>query len=604
MSRQTDLSKAPSASQRNAERWQVVVFSLVLVAMTFAVFGQTAHFHFVNLDDDLYVYGNFRVESGLTWKGFVWVWTHPECYFYHPLTMLSLMADAQWHGANAGGYHLTNVFIHAASTVLLFLSLRRMTGAIWRSAFVAAVFAIHPLRVESVAWVAERKDVLSALFFMLTLWAYAHYVQKPSRARYFAVALVFALGLLCKNMLVTLPVVLLLLDWWPLGRMKLDGGVRAEVLWPLVKEKIPLFLLSLAAGVLGSLILQQSPNSDHFPLSVRSGNAVVSYAIYLWQTAFPEKLAIPYLVPAGGWPVWKIGLALALLGAISVLVWAWRKAKPYLVVGWLWYLVMLLPVIGFIQVSYHARADRYTYLPGIGVALAVAWWAGDWSQVKKWRRAAVGPVMAIVIGAMMMCAWVQTGYWKDGETLWRHTVACDPENRIALNNLGNALLLEGKADEAEGWLQKASAANPTSALIYVDLGLCYMQMGRVESALSQYQAALKLEPRNSSIQNDLAWILATGPQASLRDGGKAVELASSANAQMDGKSPEFLDTLAAAFAEAGRFPEAMEAAHRALPLAEAQLNAALVEELRTEMKFYQAGKPLPLSVQSGQEGNH
>jgi tetratricopeptide (TPR) repeat protein len=721
--------KAPVATGRLDQRGPVAALCLLLVAITFAVFGQTAHFGFVNFDDDLYVYANARVTCALTWKGLLWAWMHPVCYFYHPLTMLSLMVDYQLHGLHAGGYHLTNVLLHAASAVLLFLVLRRMSGALWRSAFVAAVFAIHPLRVESVAWISERKDVLSGLFFMLTLGAYARYVRQPSRRRYAAVALAYALGLLSKNMLVTLPMVLLLLDWWPLQRFKLDGagGGKAALFWRLVKEKIPLFLLSIASCVATALVPVKIPESVRVPLFGRIGNALVSYVIYLRQMVCPARLAIPYLYPPNGLPFWMVGLAFVLLAAISITVWACRERRPYLLMGWLWYLGMLLPVAGFIQISYHARADRYTYLPAIGLALAATWAVGDWSRRWKLPRAVLGGLMAALIAALMICSWKQTGYWKDTETLWTHTLACAPGNHTALSklglllcqqgrldeavahyqnglqiypddaeihadlgnallqqgnvdqaiahylmalkvmpdfaeahynlgnalvqkdrfseavtqfqvalrfnptnadahinlgnvlfklgrvdeaiahyqnalqikpdfvpvrlNLGNALLQVGKPDQALAHLQQALDANPNNAGLRLSLGLCLLQLGRMQDALSQYQNALQIEPANPALQNNLAWLLATSPEASLRDGNRAVELARQANALTSGQNPAFLTTLAAAFAEAGRFPEAVETAQRALSLAGAQSDTMLAAMLQSELKLYQAGAP-------------
>ena len=388
MTGQQSPLKARVGAGRWDQRWRVPAVCLVLAAITFAVFGQTAGFEFVNYDDNSYVYENPVVARGLTLKGAVWALTYGEIGHWHPLTWLTHMADCQVYGLWAGGHHLTNVALHAVAAVLLFLALREMTGSLWRSAFVAAVFAIHPLRVESVAWIAERKDVLSGVFFMLTLWAYARYARQPSRWRYAAVALAYALGLLCKNTLVTLPFVLLLLDWWPLHRVKLDGAGGGKVgaarlvalFGGLVKEKIPLFLLSAGSCVATALVPEKVLDSDRLPFLERIGNALVSYGIYLRQMVFPAGLAIPYLNPPNGLPFWKVALAFVLLAAISISVLACRKRRPYLLVGWLWYLGMLVPAIGFIQISYYAHADRYTYLPGIGLALAGTWAVGDWSS--------------------------------------------------------------------------------------------------------------------------------------------------------------------------------------------------------------------------------
>jgi len=475
---------------------------IVLVLAVWAVFGQTARFGFVNYDDGRYVYDNPVVEKGLTLKGAFWALTDDKIDHWHPLTWLSHMADCQVYGLWAGGHHLTNVALHAVAAMLLFLALREMSGSLWRSAFVAAVFAIHPLRVESVAWIAERKDVLSGVFFMLTLWAYARYARQPSRWRYAVVALLYGFGLLCKNTLVTLPFVLLLLDWWPLNRVTLDGADSGKVgaarlmalFGGLVKEKIPLFLISAGSCVVTVLAPQKVAGSAQIPLLERLGNAVVSYGIYLWQVVFPAGLAIPYLNPPNGQPFWKVALAFVLLAAISMGVLACWKKRPYLLVGWLWYLGMLVPVIGIIQISYHAHADRFTYLPGIGLVMAGTWAAGDWSMGWKHRRAVLEGLTAAVMGALMVCSWKQAAYWQDSETLWTHTLACTTDNEIAHNNLGNALLQKERVDEAIVHDQEALRISPNFAEAHYNLGLAICQKGRVDEAIVQFQEALKIKP--------------------------------------------------------------------------------------------------------------
>jgi tetratricopeptide (TPR) repeat protein len=494
--------EVPVGAGRRDQRWQVPAVCLVLAAITFAVFGQTAGFGFVNYDDQGYVYENPMVAKGLTLKGAVWALTYGGIGHWHPLTWLSHMADCQVYGLWAGGHHLTNVALHAVAAMLLFLAFREMTGSLWRSAFVAAVFAIHPLRVESVAWIAERKDVLSGVFFMLTLWAYARYARRPSRGRYAAVALACALGLLCKNTLVTLPFVLLLLDWWPLqrmGRMAFFGG--------LVKEKIPLFLLSVGSCVATVLVPETVNNSDRLPFLERIGNAVVSYGIYLRQMVYPAGLVIPYLHPPNGLPFWKVGMAFVLLAAISMVVLACWKKRPYLLAGWLWYLGMLVPMIGFVQISYYAHADRYTYLPGIGLVLAGTWWVGDWSMGWQQRQAVLGRLMAAVIGILMVCAWIQTGYWKSSETLWTHTLACTTGNDLAHYNLGVVLEQEGSVDEAITQFQEALQIKPNYAEAHNNLGLALFQRGRVDEATTQFQKAVQINPALAAAHNNLGKVL-------------------------------------------------------------------------------------------------
>ncbi len=657
------MNPAATSEGPKPQARQVAAVCIVLVLAVLAVFGQTAGFEFVDYDDGLYVYENPVVAKGLTLNGAAWALTYGGIGHWHPLTWLTHMADCQVYGLWAGGHHLTNVALHAAAAVLLLLALREMTGSLWRSAFVAGVFAIHPLRVESVAWIAERKDVLSGVFFMLALWAYARYAGRPSRWRYAAVALAYALGLLCKNTLVTLPFVLLLLDWWPLHRVKLDEAAGGKVMapfWGLVKEKIPLFLLSVGSCVATALVPEKVPDTARWPFVDRIGNALVSYCVYLRQMVFPAGLAIPYPNPPNGLPFREAALAFVVLAAISMIVSACWKKRPYLLVGWLWYLGMLVPAIGIIQISYYTHADRYTHLPGIGLVMAGTWAVGDWSMGWKHRRAALGGLMAAVMGILMACAWKQTTYWKNSETLWTHAIACTTDNAVAYNNLGYALLqkgqqdeaiahfhkaleiqpdngeahynlgnilrLKGKTDEAIAQYQKAVRFKPSIAQAHNNLGTALRQKGRLDEAIAQFQFALQLMPGDDAVhfnlakafyqkgkvgeaiaqyqivlqikpadmeaQNNLAWLLATAPQASLRNGDKAVQLARRANELAGGKNPVILGTLAAAFAETGRFGDAVQSAQKAIEAARAAGRQDLAAKLNGELHHYQAGLPL------------
>ena len=657
------MNPAATSEGPKPQARQVAAVCIVLVLAVLAVFGQTAGFEFVDYDDGLYVYENPVVAKGLTLNGAAWALTYGGIGHWHPLTWLTHMADCQVYGLWAGGHHLTNVALHAAAAVLLLLALREMTGSLWRSAFVAGVFAIHPLRAESVAWIAERKDVLSGVFFMLTLWAYARYAGRPSRWRYAAVALAYALGLLCKNTLVTLPFVLLLLDWWPLHRVKLDEAAGGKVMapfWGLVKEKIPLFLLSVGSCVATALVPEKVPDTARWPFVDRIGNALVSYCVYLRQMVFPAGLAIPYPNPPNGLPFREAALAFVVLAAISMIVSACWKKRPYLLVGWLWYLGMLVPAIGIIQISYYTHADRYTHLPGIGLVMAGTWAVGDWSMGWKHRRAALGGLMAAVMGILMACAWKQTTYWKNSETLWTHAIACTTDNAVAYNNLGYALLqkgqqdeaiahfhkaleiqpdngeahynlgnilrLKGKTDEAIAQYQKAVRFKPSIAQAHNNLGTALRQKGRLDEAIAQFQFALQLMPGDDAVhfnlakafyqkgkvgeaiaqyqivlqikpadmeaQNNLAWLLATAPQASLRNGDKAVQLARRANELAGGKNPVILGTLAAAFAETGRFGDAVQSAQKAIEAARAAGRQDLAAKLNGELHHYQAGLPL------------
>jgi tetratricopeptide (TPR) repeat protein len=473
------------------------------------------------LDDDLYVYQNPVVEKGLTAQGISYVFTHQMCDFYHPLTMLSLMLDDQVYGLNPGGYHLTNVLLHAATTVLLFLVLRRMmdtrsgnnagTAAtpmdtLWPSAFVAAVFAIHPLRVESVAWVTERKDVLSGLFFVLTLGAYVRYTRGPlSLARYLSVIFLFALGLLSKPSLVTLPFLLLLLDYWPLGRTQTTAARPFWKVWrPLVIEKIPLFGLS-ALLCIATLLTQENymATVGEFPLSTRLGYAAVSYVVYLKQMFYPAGLVVLYHFPERGLPLSEIVLALALLAGISLGALALRRRRPYLLVGWLWYLGMLVPMIGLVHVGAAARADRFTYLAQIGVYIMLAWAAKDFAISWQYGGRLLGAGALSVIVVLMACAWKQTTYWRNSDALWTHTLAFASGNPLAENNFGEALLNEDKVDEAIPHLQKALQLNPGYVEAHNNLGNALLRQGKLDEAISQFQTALKLDPGYADAYHDL-----------------------------------------------------------------------------------------------------
>ncbi len=474
------------------DRWTVPVVCFFLVAAVWLVFGQTLGYDFVNYDDNVYVYGNPVVQKGLTWEGFRWALSYGNIGHWHPLTWLSHMLDCQIYGLNAGGHHLTNVLLHTATVILLFLVLRQMTGSLWRSAFVAAVFAIHPLRVESVAWVAERKDVLSVFFFMLTLGAYVRYVRHPpSTIRYGMVVLFFALGLLSKNMLVTLPFVLLLLDYWPLNRLS-DSSPR--LLLRRVAEKVPLFMLMVGSCVVTFLVPEKVSSDLHLPFGLQMENAVVSYVTYLGQMIYPSSLACLYPNPTNYLPLWQVAGALGLLLAISGTIWRFHKQHPWLIVGWLWYLGTMIPVIGIVQISYYAHADRYTYLPQIGLYLLLTWAAADLCAGWQHRRAVLGSLSTAILVALICCAHTQVSYWRNSELLWTHTLACTSDNFVGHTILGTAFLQQGKINEAISHFQKALQINPDYADAHYNLGNALLQKGDVDEAIAQYQRALQIHP--------------------------------------------------------------------------------------------------------------
>jgi tetratricopeptide (TPR) repeat protein len=507
------------------DRWLVSGVCIFLAATVWLVFGQTLGHEFVNFDDDLCVYDNPVVQKGLTWEGFRWALTYGQIGHWHPLTWLSHMLDCQLYGLRPGGHHLTNLLLHGAAAILLFLVLRRMTGFLWRSAFVAAVFAIHPLRAESVAWVAERKDVLSAFFFMLTLGAYVRYVQRRSKVEgressagsgslaldprrstldYCLVVLCFALGLLSKNMLMTMPFVLLLLDYWPLNRL---SGFTPQVLLRGVAEKIPLFILTIGSCVATALV-PEKVTADKLSFGLRMENAVVSYVTYLWQMIHPSGLACLYPNPTNYLPFWQAAGALMLLLAISGAVWAFRKTHPWLVVGWLWYLGMMIPVIGIVQISvYTTHADRYTYLPQIGLYLLLTWTAADLCAGWRHRRVVLGGLATVILVALIFCARTQTMYWRNSELLWTHTLACTSDNYVAHDNLGNTLLQQNKVDEAITHFQEALQIKPDYAQAWYNLGNALLQKGQVDEAITHFQKALQIKPDYAGAYNNLGYAL-------------------------------------------------------------------------------------------------
>lgn len=500
-----------SPAEATPPRGWLVAICLSLALAVWVVFGQTTRHEFVNFDDDVYVYENEIVAQGLTGRGFVWALTHAHGANWHPLTTLSHMLDCQLFGLNPTGHHLVNVLLHGATVVLLFLLLRNLTGDTWKSAFVAAVFGLHPLRVESVAWLAERKDVLSGLFFVLTVAAYVRYARKPfAPAAYALVVALLALGLLCKPMLVTVPFVLLLLDYWPLARLQDGAGRPATTIGRLLAEKIPLLLLSAAACVITMLVqkdvVQMAPP---WGLPIRVGNAAVSYFAYAGQMIWPSGLGVLYPHPGDRLPGWWAGLSILGLLIISVAAAvAWRK-RPYLIVGWLWYLGMLVPVIGLVQVGIQARADRYTYLPQIGLYVATVWWAASlgssWRQGRIWLRTAAAVILAVLI----VTARAQTTHWRDSISLWSHTLACTTNNPSAHLNLGRGLSTEGRLAEAIQQYERALQLDPNYAEARISLGAALLLQGRLVEAILNCELALKQQPASPAAHYNLGTALAT-----------------------------------------------------------------------------------------------
>lgn len=482
----------------------ISVCGLLLVAVL-TVFGQTVRHDFVNFDDDQYAYDTPNPSRGLTLRGVVWAFTHRQCGNWHPLTGISHGLDYQVYGLWAGGHHLTNVFLHAASAIVLLLVMQRMTGALWPSALVAAVFAIHPLHVESVAWVSERKDVLSGLFFMLTLSAYEAYVRRRSSGnQYGRVLLFFALGLMCKPTLVTLPLVLLVLDYWPLCRFRDASDADWRIATALLIEKIPLLALA-AASSLVTLLAQKDviALSHKFSLDLRIANAIVSYAGYLGDTFYPAGLAAFYPFPGHGLPQGVVIGSLLVLAGISAAVIACRRNRPYLVTGWLWFLGVLVPMIGLVHVGGQARADRYTYLPQTGLAIMVAWAVRDVTRAWSWRRLICGTASMLVLCVLVVCAWRQTTFWHDSETLWTHVLESTRNNAVAHNNLGK-FLVNGRANsEVVSIYLQTLRVDPRYSEAHEARARAAAFHGRPDEAIEQFRKALDIYSGYALAQNNL-----------------------------------------------------------------------------------------------------
>ena len=516
-----------------------LAIAVLLVSAIFAIYGQTSGFGFVNFDDPDYVTANSHVRAGLSQESITWAFRHSFAGNWFPLTWLSHMLDVQLFGLDGGFHHLTSVGLHAAAAVLLFLFLGRITSARGPSAMVAALFALHPLHVESVAWIAERKDVLSAFFCMLTLCAYARYAARPSSIRYLAALLFFLLGLLAKPMLVTLPLVLLLLDYWPLRR-----GVR-------ILEKAPFLLLSAIFCVVTFQVHREAGSAallDLLPFATRVQNALVSYAFYAVKLFWPVNLAAYYPYPPHPLVAMAVLSALGMI-AMTILAVRMRHREPCLIVGWTWYVVTLLPVIGLVQVGGQAHADRYTYIPMIGLAIAIVWSVRE--LLRKHSRILL--ISGLSVSAVcMILSWQQARYWRDSITLFRHAVAVTTDNSFARFNLAAALNEEGRTAEASEELAETVRIQPNSASARAELGQLLAKQGQLPQALDQFHAAEMLSPRDPAIHYRLATVLAETGHA-----GEAITEFSQA-AQLEPGNADTHYNLATALLNQGRIGEAAD----------------------------------------------
>jgi len=681
-------------------RPELLVCLFLVIAILF-VYWQVRNFSFVNYDDGQYVTENRYVQDGLTLKSIAWAFTTVHMSNWHPLTWISHMLDYQLYGMSPGQHHLTNVLFHILNTLLLFLVFRRMTGELWKSGFVAALFALHPLHTESVAWVAERKDVLSTFFWILTIWCYARYVEHSERDRYLLMVLFFILGLLAKPMLVTLPFIMLLFDYWPLNRFEFGSSgdssypIQKSFNFGLILEKIPLFILSTASCVV-TYFAQKSGGAvnslDVMKLNVRIANAILSYTNYIVKMIWPYKLAVLYPYPEAI-PFWEVTRACLVLVFISLLSIGLIKKSPYFAVGWFWFLGALVPVIGLVQVGLQSMADRYTYVPLIGLSIIIAWGASDILAGFRHKRIIFAIFTIFVTLAIMISTWFQVARWENSITLFENAVDVTKNNYVAHHKLGEALAVRGETDkaishyseslrikpdfipshlniglilrekhkinEAIEHLSMVLQAKPNHAEAYYELGVTLEKQGNFDAAVKYYYEALRIKPRfakghnklgiimalqkkdkeaifhlykairidshyadaycnlgiiyanQRNIENailhfkkalylnpnmaqalyNLSWILASCEDERFRNGEKAVKLAERLFKITQNNQPLALDALAAAYAEAGKFDEAVTVAKKALELALKQGSNELVLGLKKRLRLYQDGCP-------------
>jgi tetratricopeptide (TPR) repeat protein len=510
-----------------------VLICLALAILTVITFWPLKDCGFINFDDDVYVYQNALVQSGLNWNSIGQAFSSELVKiggFWHPITWLSLMLDYQIFGLNPFGFHMVNLLFHVMSTILIFLVFHRMTKKLWPSAFVACLFAIHPLHVESVAWIAERKDVLSAFFWILTLGAYSYYVEHPGFRRYFFVLLFFILGLMAKPMLITLPFVLLLLDYWPLQRFQeikpnhkvqpevsklltsqtlevkkpADPGYKWSLIFPLLLEKVPLFVLVILSSIVTYITVQNTgflKSIKAISPVVRIGNAFISYITYIGKMIWPNNLAVLYpyqelLVP------WQVFWSVLLFIAITVAVLRMVKRSPYLATGWLWYAGTLVPVIGIVQVGNHALADRYTYIPLMGLFIMVAWGVPD--LLKKWkhRKEILLASSVLSILCLSIITWTQVGYWQNSITLWNHTLKVTDYNVIAYSMRGHAYAGLGNYKQAIDDYGRAIEIKPGFASVYINRGSAYNDLGNYKQAIEDFNRAIEINPGYAEAYNN------------------------------------------------------------------------------------------------------
>jgi len=530
---------------------------LILTLIIFAVFYQVYSFKFITYwgDDPPYVTENLHIQSGITFETIKWAFTSGCVSNWHPLTWFSYMLDWQLFGLNPAGFHLTNLIFHISNTLLVFLVLKKMTRALWQSAFVAALFALHPLHVESVAWVSERKDVLSTFFWLLTMWAYLRYVKQPNVFRYLLTMLIFALGLMSKPMLVTLPFVLLLLDYWPLNRL----NSRRSLLY-LIIEKIPLIVMVIASSIVTFIVQKKSGAMvpiKYCDFKVRFANAAISYLQYIIKMIWPTHLTIFYPHPGPNVSILYAIISAGLLLIVTILVLLFAKNHRYLATGWFWYLGTLIPVIGIVQVGLQAYADRYSYITLTGLFIIIAWGVSELFAKFRYKKIVLVHLALLTIAAMSICTWFQVRYWQNGITLFQHTLEVTRDNYIAHSCMAIALYEKGKLKEA----------------VY------------------HCSEAVRIRPDWTGPMSDLAWYLAVSKGTTIYNPDKAVVLALRACELTNYRKPEILDTLAISYAATGDFDKAVETAQKALGLCQSPEQKTLKKEIENRLALYKVGIP-------------
>lgn len=574
---------------KTSAKYLVLGICITLAAITLISFWQVYNCDFITYDDPDYVTENHHVLTGLNIKNIVWAFTASRTGNWHPLTWLSHMLDCQLFNANPAWHHTTNLIFHILNSLLLFTVFMRITCDAWPSTFIAAAFALHPLHVQSVAWIAERKDMLSTFFWLLTMIFYVNYVRCSTLRRYLLVILAFVLGLMSKPMLVTLPFVLLLFDYWPLERFgKITFG-------HLIFEKIPLFILSAISCII-TFIMQQKGGAvaavNKLTLDMRITNVLISYFKYIQKTFWPSKLAIFYPHPLNTIPAWQIISAVLFLLIISILAVVLASKHKYLFTGWFWYLGTLVPVIGLVQVGEQAMADRYTYVPLIGLFILIAWSVCDLSTSLKYRNFILGSAAVFFLSAQSVCTYFQVSLWRSSSTIFQHALDVTENNYVARHSLAFCLFQQGKIDQSIAYEQKALQIKPAFSPAYAGLGMAFLQKSDTGKAAMYFEKAIQIEPDMSGVINNLAWLCATYKGDLVYNPQRAMQLARRACELLNYDDAAALDTFAAACAANGDFLQAVIVAQKALDLALNIGDKQMANQIERHLNLYGKNQPV------------